>query len=94
MDYLTVETSKGGYENILVVMDHFTRYAQAYPTKNQTAKTTAKILFDNFICHYGFPARFHSDQGRNFMSKTIKQLCLLAAVEKSHTTPYHPMGNG
>ena len=75
-------------------MDHFTRYAQAYPTKNQTAKTTAKILFDSFICHYGFPARFYSDKGRNFMSKTIKQLCLLADVEKSHTTPYYPIGNG
>lgn len=94
IDYLSLETSKGGYENILVIMDHFTRYAQAYPTKNQTARTTARVLFDNFVCHYGFPARFHSDQGRNFMSNTLKHLCDMAGVAKSNTTIYHPMGNG
>ena len=80
IDYLTLETSKGGFENILVVMDHFTRYAQVYPTRNQTAKTTARVLFDNFVCHYGFPARIYSDQGRNFMSKSIKHLCHMAGI--------------
>ena len=41
IDYLTLESSKGGYENIIVVTDHFTKYSQAYPIKNQTARTTA-----------------------------------------------------
>ena len=94
IDYLSLERSKGGFENILVITDHFSRYAQALPTKNQTAKTTARILFDQFIVHYGFPARIHSDQGQNFESNLIKELCSLAGVEKSRTTPYHPMGNG
>ena len=42
---LSLERSKGGHEHILVVTDHFIRYAQAFPTRNQLAKTTAKILF-------------------------------------------------
>lgn len=94
IDYLKLERSAGGYENVLVITDHFTRYAQAIPTLNQTAKTTARVLFDKFIVHYGFPERLHSDQGRNFESQIIRQLCSLAGVEKSRTTPYHPSGNG
>jgi transposase InsO family protein len=94
IDYLSLERSKGGFEHILVITDHFTRYAQAYPTKNQTAKTTAKILFDQFIVHNGFPSRIHSDQEANFESNLIKELCILGGTNKSHTTPYHAMGNG
>ena len=51
IDYLSLERSKGGYENILVITDHFSRYAQAIPTRNQTAQTTAKVLFENFFLH-------------------------------------------
>ena len=94
MDYLSLEPSKGNIENVLVITDHFTRYALAYPSKTQTAQATARILWDNFICHYGFPEIFISDQGRNFESDLIKELCKIAGVKKVYTTPYHPQGNG
>jgi transposase InsO family protein len=94
IDYLTLEPSKGGQHNILVITDHFTRYAQAIVTKNQTARTTADALFHNFIVHYGIPQKIHSDQGANFMSHLIKELCTLTGTKKSRTTPYHSMGNG
>ena len=94
LDYLTLEPSKGNIENVLVITDHFTRYALAYASKTQTAQATARTLWDNFICHYGFPEQFISDQGRNFESDLIQELCKIAGVKKLHTTPYHPQSNG
>ena len=94
MDYLTLEASKGGFEHLLVITDHFTKYAMAVPTRNQTAKVTADALYNNCVAHYGFPRRLHSDQGANFESTIIKELCAMAGVTKSRTTPYNPSGNG
>ena len=94
MDYLSVETSSGGYQHILVIIDHFTRYAQAIPTRNQTVKTTAKAPFNIFNVHYVFPKQLRSNQGANFEGKVIKELCHMAGIEKSRTSIYHPMGNG
>jgi hypothetical protein len=88
-----VDKCKGGYEDVLVITDHFTRYAKAIPCRNQKANTTAKALFEHFIAHYSFPEQLHSDQGRNFESQVIKELCKLANVQKTRTTPFHPMGN-
>ena len=94
LDHLTLEPCKGNIESILVVTDHFTRYAQAYPVKNQTAKTTAKILWEQFLRHYGFPQKILTDQGPGFESDLFKELLDLATIEKVRTTSYHPQTNG
>lgn len=94
MYYLTLEPSTGGQQNILIITDHFTRYAQVIPTRNQTAQTTAEVLFNNYIVHYGIPERLHSDQGANFESKVIEELCRMTGITKSCTTSYHPQSNG
>lgn len=93
MDFLSLEPAKGNIGNVLVITDHYTKFAKAIPTKNQTARTTAEALFNEFIMHYGVPTRLHSDQGANFESEIIRELCNLTGMKKSHTTPYHPQGN-
>ena len=93
IDFLCLEPDTSGQGNILVVTDHFTRYAQAFPTKDQRAPTVAKVLVEKFFVHYGLPQRIHSDQGRDFESRLIRQLLDLLGIQKSRTSPYHPQGD-
>ena len=79
---------------MLVITDHFTRFAVAIPTRNQTAKTTADGLYNEFIVRYGFSARLPSDPGANFESQIIKALCEFMGIHKCRTSPYHASGNG
>ncbi len=68
IDFLSLEPDSRGVGNVLVVTDHFTRYAQAFTCKDQKALTVAKTLCDKFFIHYGLPSRIHSDQGQDFES--------------------------
>ena len=82
LDYLCLEPGKGLQENDLVITDHFTRYAQVYVTRTQTAWMMAKTLWDKFIVHYGLPKKILMDQGQNFESQLVADLCELMGVQK------------
>ena len=92
---VTVATDKKPIvKNVLVVIDHFTCYVQAFMTKNHTARTMARVLYNNYFSVFGFPQCLMSDQGTEFSGKVIAAMCSLLGVEKILTTPYHPQTNG
>lgn len=93
IDFLSIEPDSRNKQDVLVITDHFTKYAVAVPTQDQKARTVAKCLWDVFIVHYGLPERLHSDQGADFESHLVKELCALAGIQKCRTSPYHPRGN-
>lgn len=94
LDFTVLEPARNGIENVLVMTDVFSKYTLAIPTRDQRAATVAQVLVNEWFYKLGVPSRVHSDQGRNFESALIQQLCLLYDVAKSRTTPYHPAGNG
>ena len=94
IDFLKLNKCKGNFEYVLVVVDHFTRFAQAYATRSKSSRAAAEKLFNNFILQFGFPERIHHDKDPAFNSNLWKHLHALAGIRSSNTTPYHPMGDG
>ena len=94
MDYMSLEASKGGYNSILVITDHFSNFAMAIPTTSQTASVTAKILLEHFIYKFGIPRKLLSDQRGSFEAKVIHELAKSHNILKNRTSPYHPECDG
>ena len=55
-----------GNRFILVAMDYFTKWPEAYAIPNHEATTVARCLVDGFFTRFGIPNELHSDQGREF----------------------------
>ena len=94
IDFLHLDKCKGGYEYILVIVDHYTRFAQAYATTTKSAKCVADKIFNDYALKFGFAQRIHHDMGGEFENQLMAQLKKNCGVMGSRTTPYHPEGNG
>ena len=69
-------------------------WSEAYPLPDAEAHTCMTALYNNFFSRFGLPRQIHSDQGKNFESKLFTELCHIAGIDKSHTTPFHPRSDG
>ena len=79
-----------GNQYILVAQDYFTKWPKAFALTDQQAFTVADVLVNQFFTWFGIPMELHSDQGRNFKSETLQEVCRLLGISKTRTTPYHP----
>ena len=74
---------------MLVVIDYYTRWPEAFALQHQDAHSVALRLISEIISHYVAPYIIHTDQGTNFESKLIAELFKLYDIKKTRTTPYH-----
>ena len=94
MDFLKIGGKDDKNANVLAVMDHFTRYAQAYVTGNQQASTVVHVFINKFVINYGWPVNILTDQAEDFNGLLFSALCREAKIRKMRTSPYHPQTNG
>ena len=86
--------SQQGNSYVMVVADYFTRWMEAIPIPNQEAATVANKLVDEVFMRFSPPEQLHSDQGKQFESKLMAELCKLLHIKKTRTSPYHPQYDG
>ncbi|XP_062415775.1 uncharacterized protein LOC134107852 [Pungitius pungitius] len=85
--------SARGYRFVLVLMDYATRYPEAVPLRNISAKSVAQALFQ-VISRVGIPKEILTDQGTSFMSRTLGELYGLLGIKSVRTSVYHPQTDG
>lgn len=95
MDILSFPTAtQDGNVCCLVVCDYFSKYAWAFALPNHQAETVADTLVTEIFLVHGTSRIIHSDQGREFQSELVKELCRLLEVNQTRTTTYHPQSDG
>ncbi|KAJ8349267.1 hypothetical protein SKAU_G00243970 [Synaphobranchus kaupii] len=83
-----------GNRYILLAMDYFTKWPEAFAIPDQSAAMTAERHVEEMFTRFGAPAELHSDQGRNFESQVLAEVCKRLGVIKTRTTPLHPQSDG
>ena len=93
LDFLHLDTCSGGYQYLLVLIDHFSKFVQVYPTTNKSAKTAADRLYNGFMLRYGLPGKILHDQGREFENNQFSNYPSIAASNNSEPplTTHKPM---
>jgi len=100
MDLVAIDILSGlpvasdGSTCILVAQDYFSKWTEAYSSKNEEASTCMEVLYNQFFSRFGFPAQLYSDQGRQFVSRLATELAKIAGVRKTRTTAYHARSDG
>ena len=86
--------TSAGHEHILVCVDSFSRWVEAFPLHDQSALSIARVLHDEIFCRFGAPISIVSDRGRNFLSKLVNAVCEIYKVSRHMTASYNPRANG
>ena len=64
------------------------------PTADDGSKYLLVVVDAFTKWEFGLPRQLHSDQGRNFESQLVTELCNITGVYKTRTTAFHPRSDG
>ncbi|CAC5402754.1 unnamed protein product [Mytilus coruscus] len=81
-------------KHILIFSEYLTRWPEAISVPIADATTTATIFIEEVVCRHGAPRQLLSDNGKNFRSNLVKEICKLMNTKKTYTTAYHPETDG
>jgi hypothetical protein len=86
--------SRNGFTYILTLTDYFTKWADAFPIRNQEAGTVCKVLVERVFPYMGMPLQILTDRGSNFESQLFNELLQHLGIDHVRTTAYKPSTNG
>ncbi|CUA71180.1 Retrovirus-related Pol polyprotein from transposon 412 [Rhizoctonia solani] len=93
-DYVSYSEGHGGHKNVLLIMDVYSRFMFAFPTRKPgTGRFTVEAL-DKIAEFIGTPSSFMADGGSHFDCEEVKQWARERGVQVIKTPAYAPWVNG
>ena len=91
-DHVKICKSGKGNRYILVIIDYFTKYAEAVPCKAQemTAEATVLKIPNAWFARHGTPSIMQSDNGPQFVAEVARAFMRASQLTQAHSTAHHP----
>ncbi|GKV36000.1 hypothetical protein SLEP1_g44186 [Rubroshorea leprosula] len=84
----------GGVTHLIVGVDYFTKWVEAWPLSSLTSKNVEDFVFSSIICRYGIPNQIVADNGTQFNCTSFRDFCSSYGIKLQFTSIYHPESNG
>ena len=88
------ETSTSGNKHILTIIDHLTRWPEAFSIPDKSADTIASIFLNEYLPVHMWPWYILSDNGMEFKNSLMDQVVEQLGIDRIFSAPYHPQSNG
>lgn len=82
-----------GFQYIITVVDHFSKWVELYPAHEATAAEAARALYEHYS-RFGVPKELTSDRGAAFVNELIQQFNKRVGVTHTLSTAYSHEENG
>jgi len=94
IDFTEIKPGMYGYKYLLVFVDTFSGWVEAFPTKHETAKMVTKKLLEEIFPRYGMPQALGSDNGPAFVSQVSQLVAKLLGIDWKLHCAYRPQSSG
>ena len=95
-DHLKICPSDNNNTGILVIIDHFSKFAEAVPCSHHDydAVTTSRLLLQKWFARHGTPTRMQSDNAPHLTAEVSNEFLKAAHVTKVTSTAGQPRTQG
>ncbi|OBZ67992.1 hypothetical protein A0J61_11904, partial [Choanephora cucurbitarum] len=93
-DIATLTLSKKGNKYMLMIMEFLSKWMITAALPSFDTDHVVQVLLFQVVLKYGVPERLITDNGSNFISKAMRQVCARLGIQRSLTSVEHPQLDG